>query len=148
MADARMPRTWPAFVTRDLGDSPADMAEMDRRWAVYAQEMAAVIAQGGVHLDGDGWWVDDATGELIGPDPAMERPLDEQELAGARPFAAALPALADAIRRGRGPQKAATKVSTTIRLSRDMLDYFKSGGRGWQSRIDDALRDWVAANRR
>ena len=36
------------------------------------------------------------------------------------------------------------KVSTTIRLSRDVIDHFKSGGRGWQTRIDAALREWIA----
>jgi uncharacterized protein (DUF4415 family) len=40
----------------------------------------------------------------------------------------------------RGPQKAPTKVPISIRLSRDVLDYFKRGSRGWQSRIDQALR--------
>lgn len=85
------PCPWPAFVTRDLGDSPADDAEMERRWTVYAQDMAALIAAGGVHQDKDGWWVDDATGQLIGPDPEIERPMTEAELAQMRPFAAVLP---------------------------------------------------------
>jgi uncharacterized protein (DUF4415 family) len=40
----------------------------------------------------------------------------------------------------RGPQKAPTKIPISIRLSRDVLDYFKRGSRGWQSRIDAALR--------
>jgi uncharacterized protein (DUF4415 family) len=40
----------------------------------------------------------------------------------------------------RGPQKAPTKVAVSIRLSSDVISYFKSKGPGWQSRIDDALR--------
>lgn len=40
----------------------------------------------------------------------------------------------------RGPQKAATKVPVSIRLSPEVIDYFKAGGPGWQSRIDEALR--------
>ena len=40
-----------------------------------------------------------------------------------------------AVRRGR-PRVAKPKVSTTIRLSADVIDYFKLGGRGWQTRID------------
>lgn len=32
------------------------------------------------------------------------------------------------------------KVSTTIRLSPEVIAYFKAGGPGWQSRIDEALR--------
>ena len=47
------------------------------------------------------------------------------------------------VRRGR-PPSANPKVSTTIRLSQDVIDHFKAGGRGWQTRIDEALRDWIA----
>ena len=43
----------------------------------------------------------------------------------------------------RGAQKAPTKVSTTIRLSPDVLAAFKSEGDGWQTRIDTALKDWL-----
>ncbi|MXW66974.1 MAG: hypothetical protein F4Z72_08265 [Gemmatimonadales bacterium] len=31
----------------------------------------------------------------------------------------------------------------TIRLSQDVIDHFRAGGRGWQTRIDDALLDWI-----
>ena len=46
------------------------------------------------------------------------------------------------VRRGR-PPVANPKVSTTIRLSRDVIDHFRAGGRGWQTRIDAALREWI-----
>ena len=46
------------------------------------------------------------------------------------------------VRRGR-PPLAKTKVSTTIRLSQEVIDHFKAGGRGWQSRIDEALREFI-----
>lgn len=46
------------------------------------------------------------------------------------------------VRRGR-PPLARPKVSTTIRLSPDVIDHFKIGGRGWQTRIDEALRQWI-----
>ena len=46
------------------------------------------------------------------------------------------------VRRGR-PPLAKPKVSTTIRLSQDVIDHFKAAGRGWQTRIDNALRDWI-----
>ena len=42
--------------------------------------------------------------------------------------------------RGRGPQKAPPKVSTTIRLSPDVLCHFKATGEGWQTRLDEALK--------
>jgi uncharacterized protein (DUF4415 family) len=45
--------------------------------------------------------------------------------------------------RRRGPQRAATKERTTIRLSRDVLQQFRATGPGWQTRIDAALRQWL-----
>ena len=46
------------------------------------------------------------------------------------------------VRRGRPPVDS-PKVSTTIRLSKEVLDHFKADGRGWQTRIDKALREWI-----
>jgi uncharacterized protein (DUF4415 family) len=43
------------------------------------------------------------------------------------------------VRRGR-PALERPKVSTTIRLDADVLAAFKANGRGWQSRINEALR--------
>ena len=43
------------------------------------------------------------------------------------------------VRRGR-PKADVTKVSTTLRLDSDVLAAFRSGGPGWQSRINAALR--------
>ena len=43
----------------------------------------------------------------------------------------------------RGPQKAPTKEAVSIRLSSDVLDHFRATGRGWQTRIDDALKDLI-----
>jgi uncharacterized protein (DUF4415 family) len=45
--------------------------------------------------------------------------------------------------RVRGPQKAPPKVSTTIRLSPEVVEAFRAGGDGWQTRIDAALKDWL-----
>ena len=47
-------------------------------------------------------------------------------------------------KRGRGPQKAPTKVMTTVRLDADVIAFFKSQGRGYQTRINDELRKVVA----
>ena len=133
-------RNWPSFVTKDLGDSEADADEMERRWFAYRDAMKALIAAGGIHQDADGWWVDDATGELIGPDPEIERPLTLMENVRLSPCSEVHPELADKLRRARGKQKAPTKVSTTLRLDRDVLERFKASGPGWQSRMNDALR--------
>ncbi len=43
----------------------------------------------------------------------------------------------------RGPQKAPTKQVTTIRLSPEVMMAFKATGAGWQTRINDALKDWL-----
>jgi uncharacterized protein (DUF4415 family) len=44
------------------------------------------------------------------------------------------------IRRGkRGPQKAPTKKLVSLRLSPEVIEHFKAGGPGWQTRIDSAL---------
>ena len=47
---------------------------------------------------------------------------------------------APVLKRGRGPQAAPTKVLTSIRLDADVLEFFKSQGDGYQSRINEALR--------
>jgi uncharacterized protein (DUF4415 family) len=39
--------------------------------------------------------------------------------------------------------KAVPKVSTTIRLSADVVQAFRAAGDGWQTRIDAALKDWL-----
>lgn len=44
------------------------------------------------------------------------------------------------MKRGRGPQAAPTKVLTSIRLDADILEFFKSQGVGYQSRINETLR--------
>lgn len=40
-----------------------------------------------------------------------------------------------------GTQKAATKVSTAVRLSPEVVQAFRADGEGWQTRIDAALKD-------
>ena len=53
---------------------------------------------------------------------------------------------APVIKRGRGPQAAPTKVLTSVRLDADILEFFKSQGSGYQSRINEALRMEVNRN--
>ena len=64
----------------------------------------------------------------------------KEDFEKARPFAEVFPELAEKMRRGRGPQKTPTKTLVSIRLDQDILDRFKAGGPGWQSRINEALR--------
>ena len=45
--------------------------------------------------------------------------------------------------KGRGKQQAPTKLSTTVRLDRDVLEAFRATGRGWQTRMNEALKEWL-----
>ena len=51
------------------------------------------------------------------------------------------------MRRGR-PPGSSTKTQTTVRISNDVLRHFRATGRGWQTRIDDALKKYVSSQRR
>ena len=54
-------------------------------------------------------------------------------------------ALAEKRKRGqRGPQQAPTKQLVSVRYSPEVLQYFKSTGAGWQTRMNDALLEWVS----
>ena len=39
----------------------------------------------------------------------------------------------------RGPQRNPTKERITIRLSQEVVDYFRATGDGWQTRMNDEL---------
>lgn len=60
-------------------------------------------------------------------------------------FATAQPAaeLFPQFTRRRGKQKEETKVLTTIRLSAGVIEYFKAGGEGWQTRLNEALERYI-----
>lgn len=60
------------------------------------------------------------------------------------------PSLLAKIKRGigeRGPQKAPTKVPISIRVSPEVAEYFRAAGKGWQSRIDHVLKEYVAQHK-
>lgn len=44
----------------------------------------------------------------------------------------------------RGPQVSPTKQLVSVRYSPEVLEFFRSTGAGWQSRMDDVLKQWVA----
>lgn len=47
----------------------------------------------------------------------------------------------------RGQQKRPTKVPVTVRYSPEVVEYFKATGEGWQTRMNDALREYVEQHR-
>ncbi|HHW76403.1 MAG TPA: BrnA antitoxin family protein [Xanthomonadaceae bacterium] len=51
-----------------------------------------------------------------------------------------------ALRRARGPNKRPTKEQVAIRFSPEVLAYFRATGRGWQTRMDEALREYIASH--
>lgn len=48
-------------------------------------------------------------------------------------------------RQARGPQKAPKKEQVAIRFSPEVLAYFRATGKGWHTRMDAALKEWIAA---
>ncbi|MFZ9367283.1 MAG: BrnA antitoxin family protein, partial [Burkholderiaceae bacterium] len=50
------------------------------------------------------------------------------------------------VKRGR-PAGSGTKVSTTIRFDAEIVAAFRADGPGWQSRMNDALREWLSQRR-
>ena len=52
-------------------------------------------------------------------------------------------------RRGRpvGSTAQVRKTATTIRFDEEVVKAFKSTGRGWQTRMNDALKDWLSTHR-
>ena len=71
-------------------------------------------------------------------------PLSEELMSKMRPVRERHP---DMPRRVRGPQRQPTKVPVSIRLSPEVVEYFKASGKGWQGRIDEALREYMAEHR-
>ena len=51
------------------------------------------------------------------------------------------------MRRVGRPKADVTKERITIRLSPEVIAYFRATGRGWQTRMDDALKGYVASHR-
>jgi uncharacterized protein (DUF4415 family) len=47
----------------------------------------------------------------------------------------------------RGPGRKAKKVLLSVRYSPEVVEYFKSTGEGWQTRMDEALKEWVESHR-
>jgi uncharacterized protein (DUF4415 family) len=65
--------------------------------------------------------------------------LTDEQMAELRPLSELRPV-------GR-PKAAVTKQPVSIRLSPEVVAYFKATGKGWQTRLDEVLRAYVAAHR-
>ena len=51
------------------------------------------------------------------------------------------------VRRGRGRPLGSHKTATTSRLDDEVLEAFKATGRGWQTRMNAALKDWLKSHK-
>ena len=75
-----------------------------------------------------------------------DAPLTTKELAKLRPLREVFPDLAEWSRKRKRARKGeAHKKAVSIRLSPEVLAYYKNKGSGWQTRIDETLRAIVAA---
>jgi uncharacterized protein (DUF4415 family) len=52
-----------------------------------------------------------------------------------------------ALARKRGRPPGSNKESTTVRFDRDVLEAFRAGGAGWQTRMNAALREWLGKHK-
>ena len=84
----------------------------------------------------------------LDPDDAPEWTADQFERAEiAIAGKVVRPARGTLTTRGR-PKKADAKVHIRIRLSPQVLGFFRASGPGWQTRIDEVLRKWVSRRRK
>ena len=84
--------------------------------------------------------------EMIDKDGEV-RELSKEELKQFKPLSEVNPELLAKIKKGigqRGPQKSPTKIPISIRVSPEVAEYFRSAGKGWQGRMDNVLKDYVA----
>jgi uncharacterized protein (DUF4415 family) len=77
------------------------------------------------------------------------RELTLEDMAHFRPAREALPAalyegLAAMKNRGGRPKSAAPKIQTAIRFEPEVLAALRATGRGWQTRVNDVMKEWVA----
>ena len=49
-----------------------------------------------------------------------------------------------ALRRARGSGQKPRKTQLTVRYSPEVVAYFRATGKGWQARMDAALKEWIA----
>ena len=40
-------------------------------------------------------------------------------------------------------QPSPIKISTTVRFDQDVLEAFRATGKGWQTRMNEALKEWL-----
>ena len=67
----------------------------------------------------------------------------DEDWARARPAVEVVPHIVERHRRPRGKQKAPTKEKVTVRLDADIVAHFRESGKGWQTKLNEALRQVI-----
>ncbi|CAK0773880.1 BrnA antitoxin family protein [Gammaproteobacteria bacterium] len=57
-----------------------------------------------------------------------------------------LNAALESYRRKRGRPTGSTKTQITLRIDNETLAAFRATGEGWQTRMNEALRDWIKSH--
>jgi uncharacterized protein (DUF4415 family) len=86
------------------------------------------------------------------PDPFMfdedNPPLTDEQIAQFRPTREVFAELGIPMPRTRGrPPVEVPKRQVTLRLDEAVVEHFKRGGRGWQTRINDTLAEAIKAGK-
>jgi uncharacterized protein (DUF4415 family) len=109
--------------------------------------MKSVVMQKKLPVTPDEWEA------LIAAAPGKDRPMtiaEESEFANAvvvkdGGYPVIQSALAQKRKRGEsGPQLAPIKQLVSVRYSPEVLQYLKATGSGWQTRMNEALLEWIS----
>ena len=73
-------------------------------------------------------------------DAVESPPLSDEMLSRMKPVKESHPNIPSRVR---GPHKPPLKVPVSIRLSPEVLEFFKSQGKGWQTKINNILHDYI-----
>jgi len=80
----------------------------------------------------------------------FELPSNEEEVAINKGIASDTYELTDSetasLRRVGRPLSEVTKERVTIRLSCDVTEYFRRSGRGWQTRMNEVLKEYISTH--
>ncbi len=73
----------------------------------------------------------------------------ENDFSRMRPAVESLPEMVEKNRKNRGrPPKENPKIQLSLRLSSETVKFFRSTGKGWQSKIDEVLKEYTNAHRK
>jgi uncharacterized protein (DUF4415 family) len=79
---------------------------------------------------------EDATITAAAMSDSDAMPLTDEEWAAVKPL----------VRIGRPPSARPLKVPTTIRFDADVLAALRASGKGWQTRVNEAMREWAKSH--